>query len=149
MLTKNDIYLGNPRLKAANVPVEFTEDQLAEYIKCQQDPIHFIEQYVQIVHVDRGLVPFDMYPFQRNMVKEFMNNRFVICKLPRQSGKSTVIISYLLHYILNNENVQVGILANKGAVARELLDRLKLAYEHLPQWLQQGVLVWNLSLIHI
>ena len=136
-------YLGNPKLKAANVPVEFTEEQLAEYIRCQQDPIHFIENYVQIVHVDKGLIPFDMYPFQKNMIQNFVDNRFVICKLPRQSGKSTVIISFLLHYILYNENVQVGILANKGATARELLDRLKLAYENLPKWLQQGVVVWN------
>ena len=88
-------YLGNPKLKAANVPVEFTEDQLAEYIRCQQDPIHFIEQYVQIVHVDKGLIPFQMYPFQKNMIQNFVDNRFVICKLPRQSGKSTVIISFL------------------------------------------------------
>ena len=136
-------YLGNPKLKAANVPVEFTEEQLAEYIRCQQDPIHFIENYVQIVHVDKGLIPFDMYPFQKNMIQNFVDNRFVICKLPRQSGKSTVIISFLLHYILYNENVQVGILANKGATARELLERLKLAYENLPKWLQQGITVWN------
>ena len=136
-------YLGNPKLKSANVPVGFTEDELSEYIKCQQDPIYFIEQYVQIIHVDRGLVPFDMYPFQRKMVKEFMNNRFVICKLPRQSGKSTVIISYLLHYILFNENVAVAILANKGNTARELLSRMQMSFEHLPSWLQQGVTVWN------
>jgi hypothetical protein len=112
-------YLGNPKLKAANVPVEFTKHQLSEYIKCQQSPTYFIENYVQIVHVDRGVVPFDMYPFQRNMIKTFEENRFVICKLPRQSGKSTTIISFLLHYILYNQNVQVGVLANKGATARE------------------------------
>ena len=126
----SDAYLGNPNLKKINVPVEFTEEQLAEYIRCQQDPIHFIEKYVQIVHVDKGLIPFDMYPFQKNMIQNFVDNRFVICKLPRQSGKSTVIISFLLHYILYNENVQVGILANKGATARELLERLKLDYEN-------------------
>ena len=136
-------YLGNPKLKAANVQLDFTEEQISEIITCRDDPIHFIENYVQIVHVDRGLVPFEMYPFQKNMVQNFVNNRFVICKLPRQSGKSTVIISFLLHYILYNENVQVGILANKGSTARELLDRLKLAYENLPKWLQQGVVVWN------
>jgi hypothetical protein len=136
-------YLGNPKLKAANVPVEFTKHQLSEYIKCQQSPTYFIENYVQIVHVDRGVVPFDMYPFQRNMIKTFEENRFVICKLPRQSGKSTTIISFLLHYILYNQNVQVGVLANKGATARELLERLKLAYENLPHWLQQGIVIWN------
>ena len=98
-------YLGNPKLKSANVPVEFTEEQLAEYIKCQSDPIHFIKKFVKIIHVDKGLVPFDLYPFQENMVDKFHNNRFVICKMPRQSGKSTTIISFFLHYILFNENV--------------------------------------------
>ena len=136
-------YLGNPKLKAANVPVEFTEEQLTEYIKCQNDPVHFITQYVKIIHVDKGLVDFDLYPFQENMVRKFHENRFVICKMPRQSGKSTTIIAFFLHYILFNENVQVGILANKGSLARELLDRLKLSYENLPIWLQQGVLAWN------
>ena len=136
-------YLGNPKIKAANVPIEFTEDQLTEYIKCRDEPEYFIEKYVKIVHVDRGLVPFEPYPFQKKMIRSFTDNRFVICKLPRQSGKSTTIISFLLHYILYNENVQVGILANKGALARELLERLKLAYENLPKWLQQGITVWN------
>ena len=136
-------YLGNPKLKAANVPVEFSEEQLTEYIKCQQDPVHFITEYVKIIHVDKGLVDFDLYPFQEKMVRKFHDNRFVICKMPRQSGKSTTIIAFFLHYILFNENVQVGILANKGSLARELLDRLKLSYENLPKWLQQGVMTWN------
>jgi len=137
------VYLGNPKLKAANVPVEFTEDELSEYIKCQQSPNYFIEKYVQIIHVDQGLIPFKLYPFQKEMVQTFNDNRFVICKMPRQSGKSSTIIAFLLHNILFNQNVQIAILANKGQLARELLDRLKLSYENLPKWLQQGVMVWN------
>ena len=117
-------YLGNPKLKSANVPVEFSEEQLTEYIKCHIDPVYFITKYVKIIHVDHGLVDFNLYPFQENMVRTFHDNRFVICKMPRQSGKSTTIIAFFLHYILFNENVQVGILANKGSLARELLDRL-------------------------
>ena len=136
-------YLGNPKLKSANVPVEFTEEQLAEYIRCQEDPVYFIKKYVKIIHVDKGLVDFDLYSFQEKMVETFHSNRFVICKMPRQSGKSTTIIAFFLHYILFNESTQVGILANKGSLARELLDRLKLSYENLPQWLQQGILAWN------
>ena len=136
-------YLGNPKLKSANVPVEFSEEQLSEYIKCHDDPVYFITKYVKIIHVDHGLVDFNLYPFQENMVRTFHDNRFVICKMPRQSGKSTTIIAFFLHYILFNENVQVGILANKGSLARELLDRLKLSYENMPIWLQQGILAWN------
>ena len=136
-------YLGNPNLKRANVSVEWTEKQVKEYARCMKDPMHFIQQYVKIISLDEGLVPFKMYDFQKEMVGTFHSNRFTICKLPRQSGKSTTIISYLLYYVLFNPSVNVAILANKAATARDLLGRLQLAYEHLPKWLQQGVMSWN------
>ena len=136
-------YLGNPNLKKANVKVEWTEKQLLEYKRCMDDPQYFIETYVRIVSLDEGLIPFKMYPFQKEMIGTFHKNRFTICKLPRQSGKSTTMISYLLHYALFNPSVNIAILANKAATARDLLGRLQLAYEHLPKWLQQGVMSWN------
>ena len=108
-----------------------------------KDPLYFIQEYIKIVSLDEGLVPFKLYDFQKEMVGTFHNNRFTICKLPRQSGKSTTIIAYLLHYVLFNPSVNVAILANKAATARDLLGRLQLAYEHLPGWLQQGVMSWN------
>ena len=138
-----DLYLGNPNLKSVGVPVEWTDESVTEFVKCSKNLRHFINNYVQIVHVDKGLVPFEMYDYQNDMIDKFEHNRFVICKMPRQTGKSTTIIAFLLHYVLFNENVNVAILANKGAVARELLSRLQLAYEHLPKWLQQGVVIWN------
>ena len=138
-----ETYLGNPQLKAAFVPVEFTEDQVKEYIKCKDNPTHFISNYVQIVDVDKGLVPFELRDYQKNMVDTFSDQRFVICKMARQSGKSTTIIAYLLHYVLFNESTNVAVLANKKALAVELLGRLQLAYENLPKWLQQGVVTWN------
>jgi hypothetical protein len=106
-------------------------------------PQYFVENYIMIVSLDEGLVPFKLYDFQKDMIGTFHNNRFTICKLPRQSGKSTTIIAYLLHYVLFNPSVNVAILANKAATARDLLGRLQLAYEHLPKWLQQGVMSWN------
>ena len=136
-------YLGNPLLKRANVPMDYTEEQIEEYVKCSKDPIHFIKNYIQIVNVDEGLVPFNLWDFQEDMIGKFHENRFVICKMPRQTGKSTTIIAYLLHFVLYNQDVRVGILANKGVTARELLGRWKLAYENLPLWLQQGVVEWN------
>ncbi|MBC8442923.1 MAG: terminase [Proteobacteria bacterium] len=139
----NNSYLGNKNLKASDVSVNFTKEQVEEYLKCASDPVYFIEKYIQIVNVDEGLVPFDLYDFQKDMVQKIHDNRFVIAKLPRQSGKSTTVIAYLLHYILFNESVNVAILANKFATARELLGRLKLAYEHLPIWMQQGIMEWN------
>jgi hypothetical protein len=136
-------YLGNPNLKKANIQQSWTKEQLKEYSLCMDGPQYFMEKYVKIVSLDEGLIPFKMYDFQKEMVGTFHNNRFTICKLPRQSGKSTVMISYILHYALFNPTVNIAILANKAATARDLLSRLQLAYEHLPKWLQQGVMSWN------
>jgi len=138
-----DQYLGNPNLKKAHTKSRFTPKQVDEVMKCLNSPKYFIENYLKIVTIDKGLVPFEMYDFQREMVDTFHDNRFTICKLPRQSGKSTIIVSYLLHYVLFNDNVNVAILANKSSTARDLLGRLQLAYEYLPKWMQQGVLNWN------
>ena len=136
-------YKGNPNLKAAAVRHSYTEAEIKEFVKCSKDPTYFIQKYVNIVSIDEGLVPFTLYPFQKEMVDTFHENRFTICKLPRQSGKSTTILSYLIHYVIFNETVNVAILANKAATARDLLGRFQLAYEHLPGWLQQGVMNWN------
>ena len=137
------LYRENPNLKRANVSIEFTKKQVEEYAKCMEDPVYFTESYVKIINLDEGLVPFKLYDFQRQMMWTFHTERFTICKLPRQSGKSTTIIAYLLHFCLFNPTVSVAILANKAVVARDLLGRLQLAYEHLPKWLQQGVMTWN------
>jgi hypothetical protein len=139
----NDVYLGNPLLKKANTPIEFTKEQIEEYIKCKEDPVYFAQNYVQIVTLDHGLQPFKTYEFQEKLINNFHNNRFNICKMPRQTGKSTTCVSYLLHYAIFNDSVNIGILANKATTARELLGRLATAYENLPKWMQQGILVWN------
>ena len=138
-----DTYKGNPNLKSAGAEISFTEEQVKEFIKCSKNPGYFIENYVKIVSIDEGLIPFHLYDFQKEMIGTFHNNRFTICKLPRQSGKSTVLIAYLVHYLIFNETISVAILANKAQTARDLLGRFQLAYEHLPEWLQQGVLNWN------
>jgi len=136
-------YLGNPLLKKSNVPVEWTKEQILEYQKCMEDPLHFIQSYIRIVSLDEGLVPFTMFPFQKDMVGTIHSNRFTICRMPRQSGKSTTMVSYILHYVLFNPSMNVAILANKASTARDILGRLQLAYENLPKWLQQGVMSWN------
>ena len=142
-------YLGNPLLKAAGVEQQFAQEEIKEYIKCSQDPIYFIKNYIQIVSLDKGLIPFDLWDFQEEVIQTVHNNRFVICKFPRQTGKSTTMIAYILHYVLFNDNMNVAVLANKLATARELLSRLQLAYEHLPKWLQQGVISWNKGSIEL
>ena len=142
-MSNYDHYLGNPLLKKSNVPVEWTKNQILEYQKCMEDPLHFIQNYIRIVSLDEGLVPFTMFPFQKDMVGTIHNNRFTICRMPRQSGKSTTMVSYILHYVLFNPSMNVAILANKASTARDILGRLQLAYENLPKWLQQGVMSWN------
>jgi hypothetical protein len=145
----SEVYLGNPNLKKVNVTVEFTQEQIEEFAKCSKDPLYFIQNYVKIVSLDEGLVPFKMYDFQKEIVGTIHNNRFTICKLPRQSGKSTTIVSYLLHYALFNPNCNIAILANKSSTARDILGRLQLAYENIPKFLQQGVLNWNKGSIEL
>jgi len=139
----DNVYLGNPNLKKANTPIEFTKENVVEFLKCKEDPVYFAKKYIRIVSLDEGLVPFNLYPFQEKLVNNFHNNRFNICKMPRQTGKSTTVVSYLLHYAVFNDNVNIGILANKAKIAIDLLGRLQTAYENLPKWMQQGIIAWN------
>ena len=142
-MSSADIYLGNPNLKKANTPIQFTHDQIQEYIKCKEDPVYFAQNYIKIVTLDEGLMPFQPYHFQEELIQNFHEKRFNICKMPRQTGKSTTVVAFLLHYAVFNDSVNIGILANKAATARELLGRLQIAYENLPKWMQQGILSWN------
>lgn len=136
-------YLGNPNLKRANISTSFTEEQVEEWVKCANDPEYFIEHYVKIVNVDLGFIPFEPYEFQKDIINKVQTNRFVICKMPRQSGKTTTIAALLLHAVLYNEEYNIAILAHKLAQAREILSRIQRAYEALPRWMQQGIVEWN------
>ena len=139
----DNVYLGNPNLKKANTPIQFSQENILEFVRCKEDPVYFARKYIQIVSLDKGLVPFRMYDFQEKLVRNFHESRFNICKMPRQTGKSTTVVSYLLHYAVFNDNVNIAILANKASTARDLLGRLQLAYENLPKWMQQGIIAWN------
>ena len=139
----DNIYLGNPNLKKANTPIEFTQENIEEFMKCKEDPVYFSKNYIKIVSLDEGLVNFKPYKFQEKLIRNFHNHRFNICKMPRQTGKSTTVVSYLLHYAVFNDNINIAILANKSSTAKDLLGRLQLAYENLPRWMQQGILSWN------
>ena len=139
----NENYLGNKNLKRSSVNIEWTKELILEYKKCSEDQIYFIKKYCKIVNVDKGLVNFELWKFQEEMIHTFEDNRFSIAKMPRQVGKTTTVAAYLLHKILFNENYRIAILANKDRGAREILSRIQLMFEHLPKWLQQGVLEWN------
>ena len=139
----SDQYLGNSLLKRADVQHNFTKEEIEEYIKCRDDILYFLENHVKIVHVDEGLIPFSLYPYQKKLITTISDNRNVIVKTGRQVGKSTTTLGWFLHYVLFNQSKTVGILANKAATARELLGRIQIAYQHLPKFLQQGLKEWN------
>ena len=144
-----DNYLANPNLKKAYVPIEFTEEQIKEVIKCSKDINYFINTYVKIINLDEGLVDFDMYPYQEKMAQTIADNRFTVVKTCRQAGKTTTSAAVVLWHVLFNESYTVAILANKLSTAREILARVQRAFEYLPKWLQQGVVVWNKTNIEL
>ncbi len=142
-------YLANPNLKKAYVPLEFTEEQIKEVIKCSKDVNYFINTYVKIISLDEGLIDFDMYPYQESMAQTIADNRFTVIKTCRQAGKTTTSAAVVLWHVLFNESYTVAILANKLSTAREILARVQRAFEYLPKWLQQGVVVWNKTNIEL
>ena len=142
-------YKQNPLLKQRGVQIDFTREQIAEVIKCSGDPEYFLEHYIKVISLDDGIVPFIPYPFQRNLIESFHGNRFTICKLPRQSGKSVTVTAYLIHQALFRDNINVAILANKRETSYELMAKLQTSYENLPKWLQQGVIAWNKGSIEL
>jgi hypothetical protein len=143
MSDNKDSYRDNPLLKKIGVQLKYTQQEVEEYMKCAKDPVYFAEKYIKIVNVDRGLMPFEMWDFQKDMIRLFHKNRFAITKCPRQVGKTTTSVAYLLWLTLFTDTQNVAVLANKGSLARDILAKYQLAYENLPMWLQQGVVVWN------
>lgn len=138
-----DVYRGNSLLKRVGTPVEITPERREEYKKCAVDPIYFTRKYVKIIHVDYGLVPFNLYDYQEDMMNSMNHNRYTVITTARQTGKSTTTVAFILWYILFHGQKTVALLANKGDTAREILGRIQLAYMHLPKWLQQGIVEWN------
>ena len=137
------VYNNNKHLKAAGVKIPFTEHQVSEYMKCAEDPLYFIDNYVKVVSLDKGIVPFKPYPYQRRIIQSAHDNRNTLVKLFRQGGKSTVVAAYFAWYMLFNDNKTGAILGNKQAVAVEIFSRVQFIIENLPKWLQQGVMEWN------
>ena len=136
-------YLGNPNVKRDGVETSFTKEEILEYKKCLEDPSYFARKYVKIISLDEGLVPFNLYEYQENMFKHFNDNRFSIVLACRQSGKSISSVVYLLWYACFHPEKTIAILANKGAIAREMLARITLALENLPYFLQPGCKALN------
>ena len=136
-------YRGNSFLKKVGTEIEWTPTLIQEFIRCKHNPIYFCKTYMKVVHVDRGLVPLDLYPYQEEMINSFLNNRNTAVATARQAGKTTAMVGFALHYVLFNDEKVIGIIANKGDTARKIMGRIQKAYENLPKWLQQGVREFN------
>ena len=149
MAKQDYAYKQNPLLKQRGVQIDFTKEQVKEIIRCSKDPEYFLTQYIKVISLDDGIVPFHPYPFQQKLVHSFHNRRFTICKLPRQSGKSVTVTAYLIHQAIFRDNINIAILANKRETSFELMAKLQTSYENLPKWLQQGVLAWNKGSIEL
>src|SRR5210317_942961 len=136
-------YNGNANLKRKGIEIQWSPDMLEEYVKCSEDNLYFVEKYIKIVHVDHGLISLKVYDYQKEIIEKMNGSRQVAVCTSRQAGKTTTAVAIILHYVLFNDHKTVALLANKGEAAREILDRIKIAYEALPKWLQQGVVEWN------
>ena len=139
----SETYLGNANIKRDGVVHNFTQHEINEYIKCSKDPSYFARTYCKVISLDRGLVPFDLYPYQEKMFDHFTDNRFSIVLACRQSGKSISSVAYLLWYAVFHPDKTIAVLANKGATAREMLARLTLMLENLPFFIQPGCKALN------
>jgi len=148
-LRKHKCYLGNTKIKREGVKMIYTPEMIDEFEKCKNDIVYFARTYIKIVHVDRGLIDFDMYDFQEDFINNINDNRFSVSLCSRQVGKSITTVAWMLHFILFNDYKRLGIIANKGATARKILGKLKLAYENLPHWIQSGVKEWNKGSIEL
>lgn len=147
-LKNNELgYLGNPNLKRDGVEQEWTQEEIKEYAKCMKDPAYFARTYLKVISLDKGLVPFDLYPYQEEMFNHFTENRFSVVLACRQSGKSISSVAYLLWYAIFNPEKTIAILANKGSTAREMLARITLMLENMPFFLQPGAKAVNKSSI--
>jgi hypothetical protein len=144
MANKRDTgYNGNPRLKKLGTIVELSSEQVMEYERCSNDPTYFIRKYCYIIHVDRGVIKFDLHDYQEELIETIHKNRFSIFMSPRQMGKTITTAGYILWYVLFNQSKSVAILANKLMISREILSRIKMMYEYLPLWMQMEILRWN------
>lgn len=143
-IKKSTGYNGNPNLTRSGTKHDWTPDTIREFRRCKKDPVYFARKYFKIIHVDHGLIPLDLYEFQEDAINLYaQGNRKIALNTSRQIGKTTFATAIILHYAIFNSDRRIALLANKGDTAREILSRVKLAFEYLPKWLQVGVIEWN------
>lgn len=136
-------YMGLPNLKRANIKTNWTQEMVREWKKCRDDIVYFAETYCAITHIDYGTIKVQLRDYQRDMLRIMSAKRMTVCNLSRQLGKTTVVAIFLAHFVCFNKDKAVGVLAHKGPMSEEVLDRTKQAIELLPDFLQPGINEWN------
>jgi hypothetical protein len=115
------------------------QDFLQEFVKSREDPIYFMSNYIKVTHPVRGLVPFNLYPFQHKIVEELNNHRFNVLRKFRQAGCTTIAGAYSLHFTNFNKHKTVVILSKGDTESTEVLDRIKIMHDELPSWIKQPI----------
>jgi len=141
-------YRGNKSLPTADVKFEWTPEMVSEIANCTKNIIHFAENYFWAVTLGEGKKRIELYKPQKKLLKALVDNRFVITLASRQSGKSTVMTIFGLWFTCFQSDKRVLIVANREDTAKELLRRVKFAYEMLPNWLKPGVDSWGATEVH-
>lgn len=132
-------------VKPANAKTTYTAKQIQDIKRCMVDPLYFMERYMWIQHPVKGKIPFVAYEYQKRLIDAYLNNTSIIALLPRQTGKTTTAAGFLLWYAMFNDDVTILIAANKFRAATEIMDRIKFAYEELPDWLKAGAATYNVQ----
>lgn len=128
-----------------STPVRKTEKELIkeEYKKCLLDPMYFMKKYVKIAHQTRGIIPFELYPFQEETLEAFINNDKNIILKSRQMGISTLVSAYSLWILLFNPGKNVLAISRTQDASKEIVTKVRLAYNHLPSWLKSPLVEDN------
>ncbi len=111
------------------------EDIKKELIKCGKNPVYFINNYVRISHPMKGLIPFKLFPFQEDVVKDFRDYRYNVILKARQLGISTTVAGYITWLMLFHRNKNVVVMATKLNTAANLVKKVKLAMKSIPEWM--------------
>lgn len=148
-LTKEQGFMGNRRLRKSEINLGYQPWQIKEIVKCRKDPVYFVNNFCYIVNLDLGLIPFDTYDYQDDLIDLMHKNTRLIVKFPRQSGKTTTTAAYVVWEMIFKPYAAIAILANKEKTARGILAKVRLIYENLPTWIQQGVVEWSKSSVEL
>jgi len=129
-------------VRKAKIVYGFSQAEMIEYSKCQNDIIYFIEKYCSILTPD-GIVKPRLYDYQKTMLENYTNNRFSLNMISRQMGISNIIAWFTLHMLTFNESKNAIFMDIKSGYCKSLLEKVKTSYKMLPFFLQKGVITWN------